>query len=54
MIDLNPLNSSPLASFDTYYGLRNDILKMILPIYFVFFRNVDYELNSSQTFMLGT
>lgn len=41
MIDLNPLNSSPLASFDSYYGLRNDILKMALPIYFVFFRNVE-------------
>lgn len=44
MIDLNPLNSSPLASFDTFYGLRNDILKMVLPIYFVFFRNVDYRI----------
>lgn len=53
MIDLNPLNTSPLASFDSYYGLRNDFLKMLLPIYMVFLQKVVLILIISQAIKHG-
>jgi hypothetical protein len=49
IIDLNPLSTSPLASFDSFYGFRNDILKMLLPAYFVFFSDVGLIIISSHS-----